>query len=73
MKPSRAVTVGTPVLVRNQFDGAWAPDFQIVAVESDGCWVRRNRDGVLLPKVFAWRDLQAAFPDTSDLTARWAG
>jgi hypothetical protein len=55
-----AITVGTPVLVRNQFDGEWAPDFQIVAVESDGCRIRRNRDGTLLPTLFAWDDLRAA-------------
>ena len=62
MEPLREITVGTPVLVRNQFDGAWAPDFQIAIVHSGGCQVRRNRDGALLPKIFAWADLKAAQP-----------
>ncbi|MCU1449832.1 MAG: hypothetical protein JWP02_2002 [Acidimicrobiales bacterium] len=73
MEPSRAITVGTPVLVRNQFDGAWAPDFRIVAVESEGCRIRRDRDGAVLPKVFVWDDLRAASVVDLDLTARWAG
>jgi hypothetical protein len=65
MESSRVIAVGTPVLVRNQFDGAWAPHFHIAAVESEGCWLRRNRDGALLPKVFAWGDVRA----TSDVVA----
>jgi hypothetical protein len=60
MEASGAAVVGTAVLVRSQFDGAWAPDFQIAVVESQGCWVRRNRDGALLPKLFLWDDLRAA-------------
>ncbi len=60
MEPLRDITVGTSVLVRNHFNGEWAPDFQIVVVEPDGCQVRRNRDGALLPKVFAWDDVRAA-------------
>ena len=42
MEPLPELALGTPVLVRNRFEGAWAPDFQIAAVESGGCWVRRT-------------------------------
>jgi hypothetical protein len=73
MEQSRAMTVGTPVLVRNQFNGAWAPDFQVAAVEAEGCWVRRNRDGAVLPKVIGWDDVRVAPEFVLDLTARWAG
>jgi hypothetical protein len=73
MELSSAMTVGTPVLVRNQFDGAWAPDFEIAAVGSEGCRIRRNRDGAVLPTVIAWVDVRPASPGELDLTARWAG
>jgi hypothetical protein len=73
MESSRAITVGTPVLVRNQFNGGWAPDFRVEAVGPAGCWIRRDRDGAVLPKVFAWGDVRAASEVSTDLTARWAG
>jgi hypothetical protein len=60
VKRSRIMTAGTPVLVRNRFNGEWAPDFQIVAVEAEGCLIRRNRDGAVLPSVFAWDELRAS-------------
>jgi hypothetical protein len=28
------------------------------AVESEGCWIRRNRDGAVLPKVIPWVDVR---------------
>ena len=70
MERRPAITVGMPVLVRNQFDGEWAPDFQIVAVESDRCWIRRNRDGALLPRLFVWDDLRATSAVSPDAGVR---
>jgi hypothetical protein len=73
MERSRIMTAGTPVLVKNGFNGKWAPDFQIVAVEPEGCLIRRNRDGAVLPRVFAWDELQAAPSFAPALTARRVG
>jgi hypothetical protein len=44
---------GAVVEVRNQFDGAWCPGFQIDQASPDGYIVRRCRDGAVLPKTFA--------------------
>jgi hypothetical protein len=73
MNPAPAFKIGTSVLVRNRFNGVWAPDFRILAVEANGCRIRRDRDGAVLPKVFAWEDLRATADTALDLTARWAG
>jgi hypothetical protein len=72
MEPSRLISVGTPVLVRNRFDGAWGPDFQIAAVESEGCRIRRNRDGAVLPAVIPWGDVRPVSDAVTDLTTRRA-
>lgn len=50
---------GTFVEVRNRFDGAWCPGFQVDGVGPDGYILRRCRDGALLPKPFAPRLVRA--------------
>jgi hypothetical protein len=44
---------GAFVEVRNRFDGAWCPGFQIDRGVADGYIVRRCRDGAVLPEAFA--------------------
>jgi hypothetical protein len=61
-------TEGTPlasgafVEVRNRFDGAWCPGFQVERAVADGYLVRRCRDGALLPEAFAVAAVRAPRP-----------
>ena len=43
---------GTPVEVRNRFDGRWARGFEVVSGDALGYRVRRLSDGRELPSVF---------------------
>jgi hypothetical protein len=45
--------LGAVVEVRNHFDGAWCPGFQVERALEDGYVVRRCRDGALIPGSFA--------------------
>jgi hypothetical protein len=51
---------GTPVEVRNRFDGAWVGGFEVVAVDSalNRYQVRRRSDRAVLPAPFAIGDLR---------------
>jgi hypothetical protein len=52
--------VGTPIQVRNQFDGAWTSGFLIVDVrtEEDAYRVQRRSDRTLLPEFFGPDDVR---------------
>jgi len=43
---------GTPVLVRNRFDGAWVAGFELTGVSGKQYEVRRRSDHVVLPESF---------------------
>jgi len=43
---------GTPVMVRNRFDGAWVAGFELVGVKEQTYEVRRRSDNVVLPARF---------------------
>ena len=43
---------GTPVMVRNRFDGAWVAGFELTAVKEQSYEVRRRSDHVVLPARF---------------------
>ena len=51
---------GTPVEVRNRFDGAWVGGFEVVAVDAalNRYQVRRRSDQAVLPAPFAVGDLR---------------
>jgi len=49
---------GTPVEVRNRFDGRWARGFEIVTGDALGYRVRRLSDGHELPSVFGLNDVR---------------
>ena len=52
---------GTPVMVRNRFDGAWVPGFELVGVDEQSYEVRRKSDHVVLPARF---DESEVLPET---------
>jgi hypothetical protein len=43
---------GTPVLVRNRFDGSWVAGFELAGVDDESYEVRRRSDHVVLPARF---------------------
>jgi hypothetical protein len=43
---------GTPVMVRNRFDGAWVAGFELVGANEHSYQVRRRSDHVVLPARF---------------------
>jgi hypothetical protein len=50
---------GVRVEVRNRFDGAWVPGFQILAAQTSGGYVvRRISDRSVLPVTFAESELR---------------
>ena len=53
---------GTPVEVRNRFDGAWVGGFEVVAVDAalNRYQVRRRSDRIVLPAPFGLGDLRTA-------------
>ena len=53
---------GTPVEVRNRFDGAWVGGFEVVTVDAalNRYQVRRRSDHIVLPAPFAVGDLRTA-------------
>lgn len=51
--PAGDLRPGSRVEVRNRFDGAWAPGFELAGPLEDGGWhVRRLSDGSVLPRTF---------------------
>ena len=56
--PSDPLQPGTPIEVRNRFDGRWAKGFEVSAVDGDGYRVRRLSDGRELPTVFDVDDIR---------------
>ena len=50
------------VEVRTRFDGRWAPGFEVVAADRDGCRVRRRPDGFVLPAAFRSADVRPRRP-----------
>jgi hypothetical protein len=50
---------GTPVLVRNRFDGAWVAGFEVTDVKEESCEVRRRSDHVVLPARFDQSELRS--------------
>ena len=48
------------VEVRNRFDSVWSAGFTVVEATADGCRLRRNSDGAVLPCLFAWSTVRAA-------------
>jgi hypothetical protein len=53
---------GTPVEVRNRFDGAWVPGFEVAAVRAEGdrsaYELRRCSDHAVLPARFSPGELR---------------
>jgi len=49
---------GTPVLVRNRFDGAWVAGFELAGVKEETYEVRRRSDHVVLPARFDESELR---------------
>ena len=49
---------GTPVLVRNRFDGAWVAGFELTGVKGQQYQVRRRSDHVVLPAPFEESELR---------------
>ena len=52
------LAVGTPVQVRNGFNGAWSAGFQVDGTSGVGYWLRRRSDGSLLPTIFLGDDVR---------------
>jgi hypothetical protein len=50
---------GTPVLVRNRFDGAWVAGFELTDVKEQQYQVRRRSDHVVLPARFDESEVRA--------------
>ena len=55
--PPRWAT-GTPVLVRNRFDGAWVAGFELAGKKERAYEVRRRSDHVVLPARFDESELR---------------
>jgi hypothetical protein len=56
---SASLPKGVRVQIRNNFDGAWAPGFQVFAAQPGGCYlVRRLSDRSVLPIIFAETELR---------------
>lgn len=52
-QPGRGVLpVGTRVQVRTRYHGSWSNGFEVDHTTSDGYWLRRESDRVLLPLPF---------------------
>lgn len=49
---------GVDVEVRRRYDSEWASGFEIHAWRDDGYLVRRQSDGVVLPKEFSANDVR---------------
>jgi hypothetical protein len=49
---------GTPVMVRNRFDGAWVGGFELAGVNEEAYEVRRRSDHVVLPAQFDQSELR---------------
>ena len=58
----RGFVAGTPVEVRNRFDGSWVGGFEVVAVDAalNRYSVRRRSDRTVLPAPFSVGDLRTA-------------
>lgn len=52
------LTPGTPVEVRNRFNGEWGVGFEIAEVNGTKVRVRRSRDGFVLPAEFSSADVR---------------
>jgi hypothetical protein len=52
------LNTGTPVLVRNRFDGAWVAGFELSDVNEETYQVRRRSDRVVLPARFDESELR---------------
>jgi hypothetical protein len=53
---------GTPVEVATRFTGSWTGGFEVVALHSVGCRVRRVSDGAVLPIDFGYPEVRPAPP-----------
>jgi hypothetical protein len=53
------LTTGTPVLVRNRFDGSWVAGFELADADHESYQVRRRSDHVVLPARFESTELRA--------------
>ena len=51
-------SAGTPVRVRNRFDGAWVAGFELAGVKEETYEVRRRSDHVVLPARFDESELR---------------
>jgi len=49
---------GTPMMVRNRFDGAWVAGFELTDVNEETYQVRRRSDHVVLPARFDESELR---------------
>ncbi len=52
MRRHPTLDAGTPVKVRNRFDGAWVAGFELVGAKEQSYEVRRRSDRVVLPARF---------------------
>jgi hypothetical protein len=61
----RPVAVDHRVVVRTRYMGEWSAGFTVAEHVDQGCLIRRLSDGSILPDVFAWSDVRAAYSLTS--------
>jgi hypothetical protein len=72
-----ALAIGTPVEVRNRFNGGWSGGFEVDGMSGGGYWLLRRSDRTLLPAVFLSDDVRPATRPLSDIdvrageTSRW--
>jgi hypothetical protein len=52
------LSTGTPVQVRNRFDGSWTHGFELTDADDKTAQVQRRSDHVVLPARFDWNELR---------------
>jgi hypothetical protein len=50
--------VGTPVDVRNRYQGTWVRGFEVAEGTDEGYRLRRLSDGTILPELFSRDDIR---------------
>ena len=67
------LAIGTPVEVRNRFDGSWSAGFEVDGISGGAYWLRRLSDGTLLPSVFLNDDVRPESRPSSEIDLRSGG
>jgi hypothetical protein len=56
--PKPAISVGTPVEVRNNFCAAWSRGFEVAEATGEGYRLRRQSDQYVLPSEFVANEVR---------------